>query len=75
MTEEAYWKARAEADERHRKLREEIRARHPKGREFLERMQYIQTHNFEVQTVDERPGFVVVVTEKTLSEKRTTIEE
>lgn len=75
MTEEAYWKARAEADERHRKLREEIRARHPKGREFLERMQYIRAHDFSVRTTDEPPGYVVVVTGKTLSEKRTTNEE
>lgn len=75
MTEAEYWQARAEAEERARKKRHELARRNKKSPEFLERMQYIWAHDFSVRTTDEPPGFVVVVTEKTLSEKRTTNEE
>lgn len=75
MTESEYWQARAEAEERARKKRHELAQRNKKSPEFLERMRYIRAHNFSVRTTDEPPGFVVVVTEKTLSEKRTTNEE
>lgn len=46
MTESEYWQARAEAEERARKKRHELAQRNKKSPEFLERMQYIQTHDF-----------------------------
>ena len=58
-------------EERKDKIRE-LQRRNKKSPEFLERMQYIRELDFSVRTTDEEPGFVVVVTEKTLSEKRTT---
>ena len=61
-------------EERRDKIRE-LQRRNKKSPEFLARMQYIRAHDFSVRTTDEPPGFVVVVTEKTLSEKRTTNEE
>ena len=75
MTESEYWQARAKAEEKARKKRHELAQRNKKSPEFLARMQYIRAYDFSVRTTDEPPGFVVVVTGKTLSEKRTTNEE
>ena len=61
-------------EERKDKIRE-LQRRNKKSPEFLERMRYIRAHNFSVQTADEPPGFVVVVTEKASSEKKTKGEE
>lgn len=61
-------------EERRDKIRE-LQRRNKKSPEFLARMQYIRAHDFSVCTTDEPPGYVVVVTGKTLSEKRTTNEE